>query len=730
MPRPSDEGHQKKAEPPNRRWAEPEAGPSRCEPGRQGYCGYCRVLYTHLEQHLSSLRHLDAVSTSSRGSSPRSSSRSGLTLLERFLQDVQEHHPHRYGDGRPSHADLPSVSTPLLPKVELDEVCSSDSDSSAPPSDQPPREGEEGSQSGDRAQQDRLSSPSREPGPPWPRGPQAPTPPPQAQNPPPQTQTPPPVHRKAHRKTNRRKPSESSSSTRPSQRPGTSTDLHRPSLGPRFSTGARPPAVSWQKVQMEEARVHRDPVEQTIEQVIQMCCYSCSAPPHQQEDHSLPLSLPVSMETLSEDWDAPVQGVFQRAGKRGDTAVQVAGTEGRHLGRLMDVQVDLEDQLYSSQLDSALLGGGIKQDQGFWNIPIEDVLPVPQHIPKSFRGKTWTQIEQEDEERVERLVQQFRRGKFICYFDSESLARFGRSSRRKKELTEAAEPDVDLLPLAARDEDDSACVRKRRRGFRLASRCQVVKVSHSTQTVRMVIPTVHQLSSEAPPPNLPAANERTPETQMLHSLPPCYSSIVSPVQPRTSLIYLLCGPPCSVPTSPEGSAPKRCRRRRRPVDLQRFKVKYKRLPVKFYEPGTNQILRSPPQRALRPRGSAPSGQPPPPCVRQLFRSLSPDLNMDRRPEGGPKSDATLLGTLSGRNTARRRGRTPSAATCRSQRGGRPRPPQSQRRTQLKTPPPPPRREGLRRAAPSRKPLRSPGSDLLPPRRGRSQRGRGCERGGR
>lgn len=157
------------------------------------------------------------------------------------------------------------------------------------------------------------------------------------------------------------------------------------------------------------------------------------------------------METLSEDWDAPVQvcmvgrsfryqgaglqveqvltlniplqGVFQRAGTRGDTAVQVAGTQGRHLGRLMDVQVDLEDQLYSSQLDSALLGGGIKQDQGFWNIPIEDVLPVPQHIPKSFRGKTWTQIEQEDEERVERLVQQFRRGKFICYFDSESLAR-------------------------------------------------------------------------------------------------------------------------------------------------------------------------------------------------------------------------------------------------------------------------------------------------------------------
>lgn len=98
-------------------------------------------------------------------------------------------------------------------------------------------------------------------------------------------------------------------------------------------------------------------------------------------------------------------------------------TEGRDLGRLMDVQVDMEDQVYSSQLDCALLGGAVQQDQGFWDVPIEDVLPVPQHIPESFRGKTWTQIEQEDEARVERLVQQFRRGRFICYFDTESLAR-------------------------------------------------------------------------------------------------------------------------------------------------------------------------------------------------------------------------------------------------------------------------------------------------------------------
>lgn len=257
-------------------------------------------------------------------------------------------------------------------------------------------------------------------------------------------------------------------------------------------------------------------------------------------------------------------------------------------------------------------------------------------------------------------------------------------------------------------------------------------MSHGTQTLRLVIPTVHQLSSEAPPTTLPAANERTPESQAWHSLPACYSSIVTPVQPRTSLVYLLCSPSCSAGTSPGNSAPKRCRRRRRPVDLQRLKVKYKRLPVKFYEPGTNQILRNPPQALLRPRGPASSGQPPP-CVRQLFRSLSPDLNMDRQPGEGPKGDAALMSGLSadsGTDTVRRTGRVPRTPPTERERGGRPRPHPSQRRTRIQAPPPPPRREGLRRAAPSRKLLGSTGHALPAPRRGRSQRGRGCERGGR
>ncbi len=98
--------------------------------------------------------------------------------------------------------------------------------------------------------------------------------------------------------------------------------------------------------------------------------------------------------------------------------------EEQDLSRLMEVQVDLEDHVYLHQLDSALHSkqqarAGARKDEGFWNLPVEEVLPAPAHIPESFRGKTWAQIEQEDEEKVDQLVRQFRQERFICYFGSE-----------------------------------------------------------------------------------------------------------------------------------------------------------------------------------------------------------------------------------------------------------------------------------------------------------------------
>ncbi|XP_068458133.1 DBF4-type zinc finger-containing protein 2 isoform X2 [Clinocottus analis] len=707
-------GDQRKTESTSRMCVEPQPGPSRCAPSRQGYCGYCRVLYRHLDQHLSSLRHLDSVRASSRGSSTvSSSSNSGtkLTLLERFLQDVLQHHPHRYNDLRPSHADLPSVSGPLLPRAELDKLrfcddnrqslgnhkhLSSSDDASCQPANQK-EDARTHSQSGEGSQAT-LSEPIREQ-----EDGTGNTLSLHVQAPPLYHQAPPSVHRKAHRKTNRRKTSTS-----------TSSPPHKsPDSGPRTQPGTW---SSW---------AHSDSLDRTIEEVVKVCRRGNSSP------ESLHFSLSGSTETQSDDWDSPVQ--------RGPTPVQMSPVGGRDLSGLMDLQVDLQDQVYSYQLDSALhgeqrTGGRAGPDQGFWTLPIEEVLPAPEHIPESFRGKTWTQIEQEDQGKVEHLVRQFRRGRFTCYFDSESLARYGRRNQNKgRGENKEAKPAGILMD---HDEADSAYVRRRRkrRAFKVASRCQVVKVSHSTQTIRLVVPAVREPASETTPTNVASANreaaDRTPKAQTWRCLPPAYSNIVTPVQPRTSLVYLLCPPsgPAPTRTPAPGSALKRCRKKRRPLDAQVLKVKYKQFPVRFYDPGSNRVLKNP------PRGSAPSS--PPPCVRQLFRSLSLDLNADRPPgvKGQMSSDTTvsrakgfLLSTLNrdSEKIVRRRGRTAQGPPphSRSARGRsyRTRPPPFERSTSSQAARSQPRRGGLRRAGPGSK---VPGSTG----RGRARQGRGYGRG--
>ncbi|XP_033996462.1 DBF4-type zinc finger-containing protein 2 [Trematomus bernacchii] len=561
----SDEGDQKKAGSPGRVCVDPGSS------SRRGYCGFCRVLYTHLDQHLCSLRHLDAVRASSRGSS--ASSCFSTSLLERFLQDVLLHHPHKYNDPRPPHADLLTVSAPLRLREEPT------------------------NQRGEGAGQERLSAPIRE----------------QHGGPASYAQTPPPVHRKAHRKTNRRKTSDSSTPSPP--------------------TGHAPPGPwqCWQQERRAGLKVdafssdQSDSMDQTIEQVIQVCCHGSS--------DSFHFSLPVSMETQSEGWDLPVQRGLE------NTPVQVSRED---LCRLTEAQIHLTEahlqHLYSARLDSALQGGGAWRDDGFLSLPIEEVLPAPQHIPESFRGKSWNQIHLEDEEQVERLVRQFRGGAFLCYFDSESLARYG---RRRSQIQKGggenleAESDPGFLPLL--DGDEQVCVR-RRRGFRVASRCQVVKVSRSTQTVRLVVPAVRQseapppgvpvvCQSEAPPSGVPASNqeaERTPASW--RCLPAEYYDILTPLQPRSSLIYLLSPAlphsPAAGPAPPHtgpaplhtGSAPRGCRKRR-PQACQGSKVKYKPLPVRFYNPTSKRILKHPPPS----RGPVPSCPPPslcPPAVPQ------------------------------------------------------------------------------------------------------------------
>lgn len=179
---------------------------------------------------------------------------------------------------RPSHADLPSVSAPPLPREELDELCLSDDSRSRGTREhlsssdnafcQPANQEEDcqHSQSGEGvtegAIQERLSTPIREQEEER-TAPVGETHSSHAKTTPPHIQALPTVHRKAHRKTNRRKTSDSSSSSLPQRGPDP-----RP-----WAFSELRPWLSWQKEKREAHKEeafssdHTDPLDQTIEEV-------------------------------------------------------------------------------------------------------------------------------------------------------------------------------------------------------------------------------------------------------------------------------------------------------------------------------------------------------------------------------------------------------------------------------------------------------------------------------
>ncbi|NXU23356.1 ZDBF2 protein, partial [Thalassarche chlororhynchos] len=77
---------------------------------RRGYCNCCHVHYSNLEQHVfsSQHRHFTTYCRNRMGTS---------SLMERFLQDVLQHHPHRYHDNRPTYDDMPLPITPEAARI-------------------------------------------------------------------------------------------------------------------------------------------------------------------------------------------------------------------------------------------------------------------------------------------------------------------------------------------------------------------------------------------------------------------------------------------------------------------------------------------------------------------------------------------------------------------------------------------------------------------------------------
>ncbi|XP_010884432.2 DBF4-type zinc finger-containing protein 2 [Esox lucius] len=736
---------------------EEQPGPSRVPAPRQGYCSCCQVLYNSVEQHILSPGHREVVRR------PRTLVTLG-SLMERFLTDVIQHHPHRYNDPRPTHSDLPNPSFPLIPREELSDLCDSDEDAlSLGTRERMPSSGHSSCQliyvqEADVASETRTSLPGEgrvekvlidRLTPPYPdvhtipsseEGTHSHKPSPdrlQTRSTRPSThpQTPPSIHRKAHRKTNRRRArgSDSSFSSIPRNLSPASPQLRltprevtvcrtpenqppsmprEPTRGPKHMTvntgwAAWAGVPPWRRAESRNEAAfssdHSDPVGDTIEEVIQRHCYGLRPTQHLRDHNtwtggrrieadgdkdSFHLSLPGSLGAgsgsgESEDWDTPVRvALWGRTEGRKDTPVIVDSGQGggelesRDLACLMEVQVNVEDQMYTSQLDSALhpetrnAGPG----EGQREPTVEEIFPALPHIPASFVGKTWTQVLQEDEEKVEAMVREFRQGRFLCYFESESLARYGKRSQNAKVRSQNEEAeDGGWVPLGAHDNDDDEpeCHRRGREGlrrkivsrsYRLASRCQVVKVSHGTQTTPAVIPTIRQrtldqtgtsLDGRALPCSDPSADlEKTPRVKTrlcALRLPASYTRIMTPLQPKTALVYVLNSPetPPFDPKPRLRPIARGNRGRKRTCDVG-VKVKYKRVPLRYYDPATHRVLKTPPKGLhLTPTASGLLRPPQSHVVRQLFRSLSPDINSEK--QGGEVRTDVSEGRRRGRS---------------------------------------------------------------------------------
>lgn len=508
-------------------------------------------------------------------------------------------------------------------------------------------------------------------------------------------------HRKANKKTNRRGDENDSASGSPvgaePYRDPTSKAQALSKLGfesPVLWAPAMPP---WKSAHRERTFSDiSDEINQVINEVIDLHCYGRvreqKQPDNDADDDdggSFRLSLhSMSNSAGSKGWDDTLQATLD-----------APKVDEKNLTGLMETHISLEDQKYKSQLDSALKPAQDMEEEivetevravSKVNVSVDEVLPDLPHIPPSFVGKTWAQVMQEDDLKIDSLVKEFREGHFRCYFDTESLARYGKHRRRKtRKQTRKSQPEdkatsavecTDVVPLMEHTEEDVAIdqeqeqqqqsqqqqpalpqkeqtAQPRKRYYRLASRCQVVKVSHGTQTTGVSFPVVRRKTVEgvsAPLDDAEASQGQTAnstnETPQMKtrlcalSLPASYSKVMSPLQPKT-VVYVLSSPADSLPSLSKQPGKRRPGggRKKKTCDLDSAsKYKYKRTPLKYYDPLTNRILKSPPKGA--PTTPNPKYYS---HVRQLFRSLSPDNNKERQAfEFGSESWASARGWAS------------------------------------------------------------------------------------
>ncbi|KAM4626932.1 LOW QUALITY PROTEIN: DBF4-type zinc finger-containing protein 2 [Discoglossus pictus] len=334
----------------------------------------------------------------------------------------------------------------------------------------------------------------------------------------------------------------------------------------------------------------------------------------------------------------------------------------KNLDLLKETTVNLEED-YTSKLSSILCVPSMINEEREHKSDREEpkklkvkteILKALPHIPHHFVGKTWSQVNYEDDLKIEALVQEFKKGKFHCYFENGS-AKSGRRRRRLKseQFEKKVEPQkevwketeiADELPSFLEGGHDSdipsvisdkvikpEIVKPARRTWRLASRCQIVKVSHGTQTSlhsyqlpkRNAIKDEHQPESRQDLP-YEFEDEKTPDMKRMCSLrlPESYTKILTPVQPKT-VVYVLSHPDAKQRKNKPACISKQGSEQYSTESKDSVYYKYKQSPLKYYDPLTNRILKTPPRNAVR--ATSVKG----PCVRKLFRSLSSDVNVHK-----------------------------------------------------------------------------------------------------
>ncbi|XP_038604973.1 DBF4-type zinc finger-containing protein 2 isoform X2 [Tachyglossus aculeatus] len=444
-------------------------------------------------------------------------------------------------------------------------------------------------------------------------------------------------------------------------------DLHlREHLGPGGARSFGSPLEPAADSEMKPGSGGATSVDEIIEEVIRKHCYEIqtTVEPSQEERHSFSnrLAFPEYQNSedseMSFDFDVPLRSI---------TGQSIATV--KEIGLLKEEQVKLDDKNYESQLSSVLLNMGSLEEKEDSKLKAGDccseaVLPDLPHVPPSFVGKTWSQVMYEDDLKIEALVRDFREGRFHCYFDNERVMRYGTTRARKdkqkderkretqKDLTletatASALPDFPDAVSGSSDGDNPPAAsdvlcnpppppppparHPLKRTWRLASRCQVVKVSHGTQTSLVNCPVVQRktIRKQQDPPaektDLWLENDRTPnmKTRLCAlKLPESYSKILSPVQPKTVVYVLSC--PEAKPGRGKPTNRLKARRSHNSSDSKdSVKYKYKQCSFKYYDPLTNRILKRPPKSPAREKAKKPAH------VRQLFRSLSLDANLKK-----------------------------------------------------------------------------------------------------